>query len=186
MPCTFNILIATIGRPTLQRMLDSLHQQLNNDDCLTIVFDGHTNMPSSFDISKFKCKVINYCEPTPLGFFGHGIRNKYASILEKRDFIMHADDDDTYIEDSFHKLRNMIIYDNLYITKMIFNNNLIIPRNNEIITNNIGTPNGIIPYNLNLLGEWKHFYGGDAEFYKTISQISKTIFLDLIIYRIRH
>jgi hypothetical protein len=186
MSYSFNILIATIGRPTLQRMLDSLHDQLHDSDCLSIVFDGHTT-PPLFDVSRFKCKVIQYCEPIPLGFFGHGIRNKYASLLEKRDFIMHADDDDTYIRDSFNTLRELIKSKNtLYITRMIYMNNLIIPRSKQIYINNIGTPNGIIPYNLNLLGSWEHLYGGDGKFYITISELANTEFLDIIIYRIKH
>lgn len=185
MTYTFNILIATIGRPTLQRMLYSLYEQLHENDCLTIVFDGHTT-PPLFDISKFKCKVIQYCEPTPLGFFGHGIRNKYASLLEKRDFIMHADDDDSYIEGSFNKLRSLVKSKNtLYITRMIDVNNQLIPRFTKICMNNIGTPNGIIPYNLNLLGVWKDCYGGDGFFYITISKLAKTEFINIIIYKIR-
>jgi hypothetical protein len=186
MPNSFNVLIATIGRPTLQRMLNSLYPQLDAIDCLTIVFDGHAT-PPVFDVSNFKCKVNQYCEPVPLGFFGHGIRNKYASILEKRDFVMHADDDDIYLEDSFYNLRKMIGCNNtLYITAMIYNNALIIPRSKYIYVGNIGTPNGIIPYKLNLIGKWNHYYGGDGEFYLTISKLAKkTEFLNIIIYRIR-
>jgi len=186
MSYSFNILIATIGRPTLQRMLDSLYVQLDEKDCLTIVFDGHAT-PPFFDISKFKCKVIQYCEPTPLGFFGHGIRNKYASLLEKRDFIMHADDDDSYIEDSFNKIRNLIKSENtLYISTMIYSDYSVIPKYKVVCMNNIGTPNGIIPYNLNLLGEWKSMYGGDGRFYETISKLAKTEFLDIVIYKVKH
>jgi hypothetical protein len=185
MTYSFNVLIATIGRPTLQRMLDSLYPQLDAIDCLTIVFDGHAS-PPVFDISNFKCKVFQYCEPIPLGFFGHGIRNKYASILEKRDFVMHGDDDDIYLEDSFNQLRKMIVCNNtLYIAKLIAGN-IHLGCGPYICVGNIGTPNGIVPYNLNQLGEWKPFYGGDGEFYITISNIAKkTEYLNIVIYRVR-
>jgi hypothetical protein len=84
---TFNLLVATVGRPTLQRLLDSLSPQLEEHDCLTLVFDGHSRHPP-VNLSAFKCKVTMYCEPVALGCWGHGIRNKYASFLEKKDFVM--------------------------------------------------------------------------------------------------
>ena len=136
MSFSFNVLIATVGRPILQRMLDSLYDELNEIDCLTIVYDGHKTIPS-FDLSKFKCKIIQYYEPIPLGHWGHGIRNKYASLLEKRDFVMHADDDDSYIKNSFNNLRNLIkSNDILYVTKMIILPKNIIPYNNHIYIGN--------------------------------------------------
>lgn len=105
---TFNILIATVGRPSLQNIINSLNDQLNSNDCLTIVYDNTCIIPI-FDISKLKCKLVQYCEPTKLGFWGHGIRNKYSNLLEKKDFILHADDDDIYSKDSIEYLRKKCI-----------------------------------------------------------------------------
>jgi hypothetical protein len=182
---TFNILIATVGRPTLQRMLNSLSPQLEEQDCLTIVFDGRESIPD-FDLTKFKCKVVQHCESAALGSWGHGIRNKYAPLLEKRDFIMHADDDDTYYPNVFRALRRQCTNtETLYIAKM---NNYggIIPNGSFIKLNHIGTPCGIIPYDLNTKGTWLHQYGGDGLFYEEIAKLSKgEQHLDTVIYKVK-
>lgn len=182
---TFNVLIATIGRPSLQKMLDSLSPQLEKEDCLTVVFDGFAT-PPTFDFSMFKCQVNIYCEEYALGFYGHAIRNKYASFLQRRDFVMHADDDDTYVADSFDKLRNICLdKDVLYVAKHT-NNGTLIPalNNNTVCFGNIGTPSGIIPYELNKKEKWEHKYGGDGDFYVKLTKHLQPIFLNEIIYTV--
>jgi hypothetical protein len=181
---TFNILIATTGRESLQTMLDSLLYQLTENDCLTIVYDGLSSMPT-FNLSTSVCKINQFCEPEKLGYWGHGIRNKYAKLLEKKDFIMHADDDDIYLPDIFSKLRELCINtETLYIGKIIYNNTNI-PIDNKIIRGNISTQNGIIPYELNSKSEWELVYGGDGIYYENLSKISNNIiFLDVVIYKL--
>ena len=183
---TFNILIATVGRPTLQRMLNSLKPQLEEEDCLTIVFDGKSKIPT-FNTSGFKCKVNQYCEPVALGFWGHSIRNKYASLLEKRDFIMHADDDDYYYSNVFPDLRTLCVETNtLYIAKMRYNGGIELPKGNCIAICNIGTPCGIIPYDLNMKGTWASEYGGDGRFYEQLARTGTAVsYLSTVIYHIR-
>jgi predicted O-methyltransferase YrrM len=182
-PATFNVLIATVGRPTLQTMLNSLSPQLNKHDCLTVVFDGHTT-PPIFDYSRFKCKVNIHCERTALGWWGHGIRNKYATLLEKRDFVMHADDDDTYFPDAFSQLRTVCTDTaTWYVAKMKFGGSCI-PVNKGIWLGNIGTPCGIMSYELNKQSSWDLVYGGDCEFYLQLQAICNPVFLDILIYKV--
>jgi len=182
---TFHVLIATVGRPSLQRMLNSLLPQLTQDDHLTIVFDGHTEIPK-FDLSSAVCKVHQFAEPDKLGFWGHGIRNKYASIIEKTDLVMHADDDDVYLPDVFRHLRDLCSdKDTLYIAKMKLGNR-ILPEGNFIRINHIGTPCGIIPHEANKTTLWKHQYGGDGLFYEELSTKCKSIsHLPVVIYSVR-
>jgi len=190
MALTFNILLATIARPTLVNMLNSLKNELLEDDCLTLVFDGCKEKYTEC-LSEFKCKINIFEEPVALGFWGHAIRTKYADILEPRTFIMHADDDDTYVEGSFDKLRASCVNPTtLYISKMFGRgNDGIIPRNNVIRAGNIGTPNGIIPYELNKKSSWGNNTFGDGGFYEAIekqqvSLANEIIFLPDIIYRV--
>jgi hypothetical protein len=179
---TFNILIATIGRESLENLIESLSEELTENDCLTIVFDNNT-IRSIKNIEKIKAKVNIHNEFTKLGYWGHGIRNKYSSILEKRDFILHADDDDTYFPNSFDKLRKQCMDKNtLYISKML-SNKIAIPRDNiNIFIGNISTSCGIIPYHLNDKGNWGYFYGGDGSYYLEIIKKSKVKRLNTIIY----
>lgn len=181
---TFNVLVSTIARESLENLIDSLSNELTENDCLTIVFDNNTKRDIK-NINKIKAKVIIYNEDKKLGFWGHGIRNKYSSLLEKRDFILHADDDDTYFPDSFDKLRKQCINSNvLYIAKIMRSDKFIIPFDGlQIIIGNIGTPCGIIPYNYNLQSNWGHFYGGDGQFYiDLIKKIGRVKRLNTIIY----
>ena len=185
MSISINILLATVGRPTLQRMLNSLCDQLDVNDYLTIVFDGHSSIPK-FDTSKFKCKVKQYYEPIALKYWGHGIRNKYANLLDKTDFVMHGDDDDIYLPNSIQHIKNNCKNKNtLYIYKLQNGNNITtkIP---VIRIGNIGTPSGIIPFELNKKSKWGYFYGGDGAFYENLVPITeKIVFMDYIIYKIR-
>jgi hypothetical protein len=181
---TFNVLIATIARPSLQNMLNTLAPQLNEYDCLTIVFDGHSSIPN-FNLSQIKCKIHQYFEPVALGHYGHGIRNKYAPLLEKRDFVMHADDDDIYLPNSFDQLRNLCIdSDVLYIGKISFSNSkLILPPDHSIRPYKIGTPCGIIPFENNKKSWWDLKYGGDGGFYHNLQKVSpKIVYLEVIMY----
>lgn len=184
---TFNVLIASIGRKSLLHILNSLKPQLTNDDCITIVFDGRK--PDFYiDTSEFLCPVFRYYEQQKLGYFGHAVRNKYASLLEKRDFILHADDDDIYLPDAFNSLRKEC-YDvtTLYIAKMSVKpwTHTVIPAFNILRVNNVGTPNGVIPYELNKLSWWASERGGDGCFYEELNNLTdKIIFLDTIIYQV--
>lgn len=192
-PPTFNMLIATIGRSTLKNMIDSLKPELTEADCLTVVYDGRKCYDRSI-YDGIRCKVNIHEEPVALGHWGHGIRNKYAPLLERRDFIMHADDDDIYAAGCFSRLRQLIHDASaLYIARMSFiegEKTRIMPEGNIIKMGNIGTPCGIIPYELNKQGSWLPIFGGDGKFYEQLEAIQKrtrknVMFLDELIYIIR-
>lgn len=183
---TFHVLIVTLGRDSLQCMLDSLLPQLRSEDYVTILFHGH--MPKDFDYSKGVCgihieTVIEHETHQPQ----HNIRNRAADTLEKRDFIMHADDDDIYAEGAFDTLRTLCQdVRTLYIAQMHDKEkNITIPWYNKIERNNIGTPCGIIPYALNQNGKWTNEPAGDAEFYLDLARIVEPVFLQVVIYLIR-
>lgn len=193
---TFHILIATNGRPSIIKLLNSLRDQLLENDGITIVFDG----PAAYDRSMYseswlvghKSKVNIIVQDKNTGFWGHPIRQKHVSLLDpKTTFIMNADDDDSYLPNSFNKLR-MLCHDpdTLYIAKMDYSNNLnrIIPSQNSVISEgDIGNPNGIIPFNLAPLGTWGNTYIGDFEYYNTLQKhVKKIVFLKEVIYRVNH
>ena len=193
---TFNILIASIGRPTLINMLNSLKYQLTENDCISIVFDG---IKPDFEINTndFMCKVFIYYETETLGYWGHGIRNKYSSLLEKRDFILHANDDDVYLADAFKMLRTDCVDTScLYIAKINLRpfEDRYVPEDNSITSGKIGTPNGIIPYELNKKSSWGLCMGGDFDFYDGLGTnnigtnnigTNNIVYLNHIIYQIK-
>jgi len=190
---SFHILIATAGRPLLRNMLDSLKNELTEHDAITIVFDGEkakTKSTITPDWLEGHKSTINIIEQIPnLGHWGHGIRNQYQDNLSpKNTFIMHADDDDRYVPGTFAKLRKLCIDPNtLYITKMGYGDrpDVKIPSKKHIEQNDIGTPNGVIPYALAGKGRWLEANGGDFNYYNSIKDYANNIvFLDLITYSI--
>lgn len=179
---SFHVLLTSIGRPSLQRMINSLINQLHSCDHVTIVFDGITAIPIDCSGASFQLHIV---EQVPsLGYWGHGIRNTYAKKIQRTDFVMHADDDDIYLPGSFEKLRVLCKSPIcLYIAKFKRKDGTIIPLQTYVKEGEIGTPCGIIPFDLNPLGTWLPRRGGDGKFYETISRRAKFIkFLDLIIY----
>ena len=183
---TFNVLITSTGSDKLQNMLNSLSGQLGGQDCLTIVYDGLETIPTQFNFTNIKCKIQQFCEPVALGYWGHGIRNKYANLLEEREFIMHGDETDVYIDGIFEKIRDKCIdIQSLYIFKILYNMNPL-PKELFIQEGNIGTPCGVIPYELNKKGTWLNRVGGDGVFYEQIAHHAKNIvYSDMAIYKLR-
>jgi uncharacterized RmlC-like cupin family protein len=178
---SFHILIATIGRSSLQQMLDSVLPFLTESDHVTVVFDGVE--PIALNTESRGHVHIRH-EPVALGFWGHGVRMAYASRLEKTDFVMHADDDDVYAPDSFDALREQCLDPNtLYIAK-VYNTTrkTFVPSYPQIVNTNISTQCGIIPYELNIKGIWGFWYGGDFTFYDSIQTFAPVVFLDTVIY----
>ena len=183
---SFHILIASNGRKTIIHQIRSLIPQLLSNDYITIVFDGPQSEEYKEFVSeqckKFKCKVNIIIEPYNLGFYGHGIRNKHNYL--EGDFIMHADDDDFYLPNSFKMLRKLcndpdMIY--IFMFEAKTGRNIF---NTEFKVGSIGTPAGIIPQKYNTKGYWGLRNGGDGDFYIELSnQFSKNfIFIQEHIY----
>ena len=191
---SFHILIATAGRPTLKNLLDSLKDELTESDAITIVFDGAgAKEKAGYDESWFSGHMSQHMaivQDPNLGAAGHPVRTKYQTLLKpETTYIMHADDDDEYIKGSFEKLRNVCLDPEvLYIAKM--NNSdipgLVIPRQNkDIVQDDIGTPNGIIPFHSAGKAEWALRYGGDFNYYNDLQkEVKGVVFLDTIIYTV--
>lgn len=182
---SINVLISTLGKKTIFRTLISLKDQLNEDDFLTIIFDGiNTNVDiiRLFVKKNFICNYEIIFEKIQQGYWGHGIRNKYNNL--KGDFIHHSDDDDEYLPNSIEHMKNICLCKNtIYIFKIIRENGEIIWKNKEIKINKISTQSGVIPNHINKQGYWELKYGGDFDFYKKITENNKVLYINKIIYK---
>lgn len=207
---TFNVVIATIGRKCIVNMLKSLENQLNKEDCLTIIFDGIEPLQEVYNFN-FLCELKIIHQKKSIGSKriydekreypgiegGEAVREFYKDKLEKRDFIMHADDDDEYLNNTMMKLRDICTdKECLYIARIEIKSSggntsrMVIPRPETkgppFSRGNISTQNGIIPYDLNKIGKWKGMQGGDAYFYGDIQSKAKRLeLIDHVIYRFR-
>jgi hypothetical protein len=193
---SFHILIASAGRPTLKNLLDSLKDELTESDAITIVFDGAgAKEKARYNESWFlghmsQHTVIVQDQNLGAGIGGEPIRTKYqTSLAPETTYIMHADDDDEYIKGSFEKLRSICTDPEvLYIAKMNYSDKpgLVIPRQNkDIVQDDIGTPNGIIPFHSAAKAQWGMRYGGDFDYYNALqTKVKEVVFLDTIIYTV--
>lgn len=190
---TFHILIPSIGRPTLKRMLDSLRNQLEPADAVTVVFDGpDAKLKSGINsewINGFKAKVTIETQNPPFKNWGHAIQNEWQTKLNPRTtFIMHGDDDDHYLPNAFDALRKSCTDpETLYIARMRQRSIpwARIPRGDSIIRDNIGTPNGIIPFDKAGEAKWGVRHGGDFDYYNALKDRVKSVkFLPDVIYEV--
>lgn len=190
---TFHILISTVGRPSLEHMLNSLKDELTKNDAITIIFDGKNALKKSLFSNTWlkghKSKINIIESEETLGFWGHAARNKYQGILEPTtSFILNADDDDEYAPGAFGNLRLFCTDRNtLYVARMsIKKYDRIVPsQNKQILKDDIGTPCGIIPFHLANKSNWEYKYGGDFDYYNDLQyKIPNLVFLNLIIYNV--
>ena len=191
---TFHILIPSIGRTSLKGMLDSLRPQLTQGDAVTVVFDGPDAKTKSGLMpawtAGFAATVSIKVQDPPFRNWGHAIQNEWQTRLEPRTtFIMHGDDDDQYLPGAFDALRKVCTDpETLYITKMKYRTQpgLVIPRqSNSIVRDDIGTPNGIIPFAKAGEAKWGLYHGGDFAYYNSLkTKVSAVKFIPDIIYEV--
>ncbi len=181
---TINVFLTTVGRETLPRMLGSLVNQLGYDDFLTIASDAkHDFVRACITNFDWKCPVIHIQNPEPLGWWGHGSRNKYQNSLPG-DYIMNGDDDDRYVDGAFNVIRNTIGENKLYLFRHQDKFNFAWWHKNKVEEGNVGTSCGVIPNNKNL-PTWEHVYGGDGKFYEKLSHQLEVVWCDHVIYKVR-
>jgi hypothetical protein len=175
-------------------MLDSVRYELTEKDAVTIVFDGKDGMAragfSNDWLKGHRSHIAIIEEEIPLGYWGHGIRNKYQGrLIPKTTYIMHADDDDVYVPSAFDSLRRSCIDPTICYIARIFDSVKHVPIpsliEHSIIKADIATPCGIIPFDKAAVAEWKYYYGGDFDYYHTLqSHVKHLIFLYYVIYTI--
>jgi hypothetical protein len=176
---SFHIFIPSIGRPTLKKLLDSLKPQLQQQDAVTIVFDGPEAAKKGFTqdwLNGFICKTNVITHPVNINKWSHGIANEYlGKLTPETTFLMNADDDDFYTPNAFSILRQKCTKPQcLYIARMnlMSNPSKVYPDDTwEIRFENIGTPNGIIPFKEASKVKWGLRFGGDFDYYQALSKV---------------
>lgn len=176
---TFNVVITTIGRDTLQRMIDSIAHQLTSDDYLTIIWDAGS--PSSVTVNT-AATVFHIINSKPLGSWGHGSRTRWQNSLPG-DFMINGDDDDMFTADAMTVIREHCLDNKLYVFEMEFEGGYRIPDHHKIEFGNIGTPCGV--YMHGELPEWGMEYGGDHVFYRELEKKIPVVFVDKLIYKVK-
>jgi glycosyltransferase involved in cell wall biosynthesis len=131
-------IIPTIGRPTLQRAINSLIAQTNKNWKCVVVFDG-------VDIVNYADDRIKCIKIEKTGSIGqyHGmsglVRNHGLRIADT-EWIGFLDDDDTIHQDYVERLFNKYSDKDLVIWRMAFESGHVVPGfgNEALIHGNIG------------------------------------------------
>lgn len=186
-------LIASTGRETLKDTLRSLYGQFGfGFDKIKLFFDARCDKGIEFFKEEFDLygDSLEYeIIPENLGFWGHGIRNKYQTTCDT-DYIHHMDDDDIYCEGCIPKVRSHLKqnYGKVVIFKFRSHGGRIVWNKPQILDANVGTPSGFIFNRPEIMGTWGLHYGGDFSFYNEVQEkIGKEnlIFIDLLIVKTR-
>lgn len=180
----YNVICASLGRPSILRLIESLDGQLTRNDIFTIITEDNHDFVKSLLTTVDVSYNINHIigGERPSGYYGHNLLNKYKNSVEG-DFIMFADDDDFYTDDAFKHIREHVQEKKLYIFKHKWNGSVKWDR--EVFEiGNIGKCMGVIP-NTKKLPDLKYNYDSDGEFYINLSKTMKYEFVNKLIYIVR-
>jgi hypothetical protein len=177
---SFNVIVTTTGRYTLPVFFDALAPQLTSADYITLISDKadwHVHVAQAFSHVRCNCTKILIENAAPLGWWGHGSRNKWQRTLPGA-YHLHADDDDLYVPNAFATIRAHVrdLAHRLYIFRMIRRwdgvVNLIPPMSvthpSQVRPRAVSTQCGVIRAVPQLYREWAYLYGGDGHFYKDL------------------
>lgn len=139
---TFSVIVASCGRPTLQRTVDSIVPQLLPGDEL----------------------LLDVNDDCPWGNRARKRQMKHA----KGDFLLFMDDDDTYMPDAFVKIRQAVVRapERVHIFRMRYPEGFELWTDTVIRCGNVSTQMVAVPNNPGCLGSWTQLerYEGDFDF----------------------
>lgn len=161
---TVSFIIATIGRPSLQRTLESIETRAG-DEILVVADAALVNLRSQpFIVNNPQVRVID----CPAGNdFGHAERN-FSMPLAKGDFLSFMDDDDYYSTGHRTAMEEaMLAHPNsptIFSMRLHHMGGLVLWQDQEVRCGQVGTPMFFLPNDPSKLGFWPPHYGGDCTF----------------------
>lgn len=199
-PVSLHILIPSVGRPEIRRLLDSISDQIQDQDMITVVFDGdyphHILNEVQSRLNEMPGHNIVELAPrkTSSGDIGYSARNEHKS--RGGDFVLFADDDNYYLPNALSKIRGIVQHDldALFFFQANITNGSPIPdvwNNANPVIGNIDSGCGVTPTKYAQHAVWagiKHpLLGvvccGDHQFYNEVSNlVPRTYFIAKLIY----
>lgn len=186
---SFNVILTSVGRPTLSRMLGTFAHQLTRHDFISVLSDidpanvaliRATNETLHAAFCHGCTKIFRQNDP-PLGAIGHRSRTVHQASLPGA-FHLHADDDDYYTPDAFEIIRSVVttLVPRVYIFRVAKENYYPAKNRRELIAfpvldnndplkvglYNGGTPCGVVRNVGEELPIWRPTIGGDAVFWE--------------------
>ena len=177
---SFNVIVTSTGRAELPVFMAALAPQLTARDYITLISDKpswHLHVAETFSHVRCNCTKLLIENAEPLGWWGHGSRNKWQRSLPGA-FHLHADDDDLYTPDAFEHIRRAVVdlSPRVYIFRLVRRWDgeiglippMSVTRPEQIVPGAVSTQNGVIRAIPELYLDWPYLYGGDGHFYKAL------------------
>jgi hypothetical protein len=175
---SFNVIVTSTGRAELPVFMAALAPQLTSRDYITLISDKpswHLHVAETFSHVRCNCTKLLIENAAPLGWWGHGSRNKWQRSLPGA-FHLHADDDDLYTPRAFEHIRRHVVdlSPRVYIFRLVRRWDgeiglippMSVTRAEQIVPGAVSTQNGVIRAIPELYLDWPYLYGGDGHFYK--------------------
>jgi glycosyltransferase involved in cell wall biosynthesis len=141
---SLSVIVASSGRPTLQRTLESIQRQMGSDD--EILVSVNSNAP-----------------------WGHAARNQLMKAA-RGDAIMFLDDDDVYLPGALTIVRRSVERSPyiMHMFKMLYSDGRELWRTTDVSCGNVSTQMVVCPNNQPMLGRFgEGVYEGDYHFIKS-------------------
>lgn len=165
MQIKLSLIIPTIGRPLLKRLISQVVAQLDSLDEVIVVGDGPS--PEASEQLRGLDSRIHYHEHGPTRCWGHEQRN-WAMTIATGTHLMFLDDDDELLPGALGVIRATArkYQDKILIFRMHHGRSVlwIAPR---IYLGNVGTQMFVVPNVPGRLGTWGSRYEGDLDFLKS-------------------
>lgn len=161
-----SLIIPTIGRDSLARLLSQVHPQLAEQDEVMVAADGPSLAAKSAVIA-CEDRRIRYCEVSygPMGDWGHTVRNLIMP-LASGSHLFFLDDDDECLPGAYETIRAAVAKTpNKILLFRVRHEGGVIWRAKEVVCGNVSTQMVVVPNVKGRLGAWlPHTYDGDYRF----------------------
>jgi glycosyltransferase involved in cell wall biosynthesis len=158
---TLSVMIPTIGRPCLPKVLQELREQLEAGDEVLVIGDGPVKVGAI--VQRFGSQ-FRYLEHGPDHMWGHPQRN-HAMPLASGTHLMSLDDDDALLPDSLAQIRAAIVrYPAVPLMFRMRHGPELLWRDPFVRVGNVSTQMFVTPNVQDQLGAWGRRYEGDLDF----------------------
>jgi glycosyltransferase involved in cell wall biosynthesis len=161
-----SIITPTIGRESLETMLQGLAPQLSKGDEVLVIGDGPQAKAAEI-VGRIGSPYVRYWEHGPIWNYGNPQRN-LAIAEAKGDYIMFIDDDDRPAQGGVGIVKAAIdqFHGRPLMFKMPYMKHLIW-KTREVRCGNVSGQMFMAPNVKGRLGQWSGLYAGDFDFIKS-------------------
>ncbi len=161
---TLSIIVPTVGRPSLMRLLEELQPDLGDHDEVLVIGDGPQEK-AAWIVSTFVDPRMRYLPGPETHCFGNAQR-QYGMTQAMGSHLCFFDDDDQVLTGGLRILQVLATKrpNTFTLTRMLDKHGLLLWRKPEVVQGNVSTQMILCPNDRAKLGQWGARYEGDCDF----------------------